>query len=192
MRHYVMAVLAVALVAGGVSAAWAGEEVGGGAPSAGSGQAPVVAPAQPAGETPAAPATSASSGQVPAVAPAQPPLPALVASMEIVGNKQIATETIRAVIGSKVGGPYSESQVEADRNAIVKLGWFGRVSVDRENVESGVKLVFRVVENPVVTAVKFEGLREMKPEQLLAVMGRLSTSCTGRGASSWRLSSTRP
>jgi outer membrane protein insertion porin family len=93
-----------------------------------------------------------------------------VAGIDIQGNKVISTATIQAVIGSKVGGPYSETQVTADRDEIAKLGWFRRVLVDRENVESGVKLVFRVVENPVVTAVQFEGLREVKPQELLAVM----------------------
>ncbi len=97
-------------------------------------------------------------------------VPAPIVSIEVVGNERIAEEEIRQGIQSEVGGPFSEGQVARDRQAVVALGWFQTVSVERESVEDGIRLVFRVTENPVITEVRFEGVSVLGPEELLSVM----------------------
>ncbi len=139
-------------------------------PTAGPEQKPVEEPSLPPLQleptAPAAPPTVAEP------TPVEEPLevPAPLVSVEVVGNQQITTEEILAVIKSKVGGIFSEEQVAADTQAVRNLGWFERVWVERESTEVGIRLVFRVIENPVVREIRFEGLRELKPEELLAVM----------------------
>lgn len=97
-------------------------------------------------------------------------VPAPIVSVEVVGNEQIASEEILKAIKSDVGGQFSEGQVALDRKAVLNLGWFWRVSVERESVENGIRLVFHVVENPVMREVRFQGNKELTQHELLAVM----------------------
>jgi len=97
-------------------------------------------------------------------------LPAPIVSVEVIGNQQIPTADILRVIKSEVGGQFSEQQVARDRQAVLDLGWFQRVAVEREVVESGIRLAFRVAENPLIKDLQFEGVHELGREQLLEVM----------------------
>jgi outer membrane protein insertion porin family len=100
----------------------------------------------------------------------EPAVGARVVSVEVVGNAHVAVAAVDAAIASKVGEPFSEAQVERDREAIRRLGWFQRVEAVRESLENGVRVTFRVVENPVITDIQFEGIRALTRDQLLAVM----------------------
>ncbi len=107
----------------------------------------------------------------PAEAPVEvAPLPAIIAGVEVKGNQRVSAEEITKAISSKVGAPYSEDQVKADRQKVVDLGWFQTVAVEEESVESGIRLVFTVLENPVVTDIRIEGNRELTREELLGLM----------------------
>ena len=75
-----------------------------------------------------------------------------------------------AVITEKVGQVYSELQVGQDHDAIIALGWFQQVSVDRKATESGIELTFNIIENPVVTGIQFQGNHVLSSAQLLSVM----------------------
>ncbi len=101
-------------------------------------------------------------------APVQVPAP--IVSIEVVGNELVPEDEIWQGIGSEVGGPFSEGQVARDRQTVLALGWFETVSVERESVEDGIRLVFRVTENPVVSDVQFEGVKVLAPDDLLGVM----------------------
>lgn len=94
----------------------------------------------------------------------------VIESVGVVGNVYIPTDTITKAIGSKPETPYSQDQVEKDRRAILALGYFQTVSVEQESVDGGIRLVFRVLENPVVTDIKFEGNTVLSREQLLSAM----------------------
>ena len=128
---------------------------------------PAAMPAQPAlapEKIPTGPA---------AAAPAAAQIP--IVDIVVIGSEYVSPSEITTAIGSKVGGFYSEDQLARDREAVLRMGWFQTVSAEREVVENGVRLVFRVRENPVVRDVRFEDpkeqpLRVMAREQLLAVM----------------------
>jgi len=142
-------------------------------PSAGIEQPPAEAPALPPPTAePAAPPQPTVAPAEAQPTPIQGPLevPAPIVSVEVVGNRHIPTDEILGAIKSKVGGVFSEEQVSADAQAVRNLGWFERVWVDRESTEVGIRLVFRVAENPVIREIQFDGPRELKPEDLLAVM----------------------
>jgi len=125
----------------------------------------------PPGEEDEAASASAAAAEAPPPAPSVPAaIPAPITSVEVVGNEHIPTEDILAAIGSKVGLGYSEEQVAQDRKAVLALGWFKTVAVERESLESGIRLVFRTSENPVITDIQFEGIRELTRDELLAVV----------------------
>ena len=70
-----------------------------------------------------------------------------------------------------VGQPYAEDTANADVRRITDLGWFVRTSVRTEPVEGGVRVIYTVVENPVVTAIDFIGNTVLSDAQLLAAIG---------------------
>lgn len=136
---------------------------------------PAEAPPAPAPQPGAPPATTTPSETPPAPTPAPelqvpPTVAPVIVSIEVVGNQLIPTKDILAVVGSQVGQAYSEQQATRDEEAISALGWFASVTVDREVTESGIRLIFRVKENEVITDIRFEGATIFRPDQLLSVM----------------------
>ncbi len=94
----------------------------------------------------------------------------MVTSIQVVGNVHIPASDILAAICTKVGQVYSEQQVKQDHEAILALGWFSEVSIDRAATETGIALTYRVTENPVVSAVNFQGNTAIGTALLQSVM----------------------
>lgn len=95
----------------------------------------------------------------------------VVLSVEVTGNRQIAEETIlRAVSHIRLGEPVSEEAVQKDLQAIQNLGYFSMVDVRGEPFLGGVKVIFRVYENPVIQDFKIVGLEVADPEEILSYL----------------------
>lgn len=135
-----------------------------GPPAAGTMSAPAAEESAPAA-TVATPAL-----EEPAVVPPSAEPLGIITSVEVQGYERIALADILAAVTSKVGAVYSEEGVKRDRDAIFALGWFEHVYAERETTEVGIRLVFHVVENPVVSEITFEGATVMSRDQLLGVM----------------------
>jgi outer membrane protein insertion porin family len=86
--------------------------------------------------------------------------------IEIIGNKKIEKETIRAKITSKVGTPLSQESVQNDIKAIYNLGYFDDVRVEVEPFEGGMKLVYTLREKPTIISVDFQGNKKAKTKTL--------------------------
>ena len=97
-------------------------------------------------------------------------VPPPIAAVNVIGNQHVATEDILAVVKTEVGGTYSDEQVDQDREAVLRLGWFRRVAVEREVRDDGIHVSFRVEENPVISDIQFEGINVLTREELLGVM----------------------
>lgn len=178
-------VLALVLFPVSLGGSWGAEAVGeaetpamsapeesAGAPEAGEEAAPDVSPEMAVEPTPTMPSEppAAEIDGVPGADAAAGMIAPPIASIEVKGNERIAAEDILRVIGSKAGGAFSEQQVDEDREAVRRLGWFQRVAVQQEVGEDGVRLVFQVEENPLVEEVQFEGIEALTREELLGVM----------------------
>jgi|CXWL01.1.fsa_nt_gi outer membrane protein insertion porin family len=91
---------------------------------------------------------------------------ARVTSVEFVGNKSLAEETLLYYLGLEVGEPFSREAL--DRN--IKKLW-GRDLVDDLTVEAiaaegGVKLVIRIDERAVVRSVEYQGLKRVSRKDI--------------------------
>jgi outer membrane protein insertion porin family len=73
------------------------------------------------------------------------------------GLRHVPRHAVESVLTLKVGEAYSQEKVRQNAEQILGLGYFMRVEVDPRAVEGGVALIFRVVENPLVRVVRFEG-----------------------------------
>jgi outer membrane protein assembly factor BamA len=115
-----------------------------------------------------APAPSPAPATTSAPAPANAPT---VVSVDVTGNTHIPTDRILAVVRTKPGDPFDPKIVQDDLRAIADLGWFADQAppVIKQRPD-GVAITFRVVENPVVTAIKFIGNKAVTTDTLLALM----------------------
>jgi outer membrane protein assembly factor BamA len=100
-------------------------------------------------------------------APAAP----TVVSVSVTGNAHIPTDRILAVVKTKVGDPFDPAVVQQDLRAIADLGFFAdQAPPIIKQRPDGVAVTFRVIENPVVTSIRFEGNKSVSADTLLALM----------------------
>ena len=123
--------------------------------------APTPSPAAP---TPV-PATAPAAGQAPAAAPN-------VVDVSVTGNTHVPTDRILAVVRTKVGEPFDPAIVSDDLRAINDLGYFADQAppVIKQRPD-GVSVTFRVVENPVVTSIRFQGNRAVSSDTIAGAHG---------------------
>jgi len=109
-------------------------------------------------------------GLVTPAAYAAPAAPTVV-SVAVTGNAHIPTDRILAVVKTKVGDPFDAATVQQDLRAIADLGFFAdQAPPIIKQRPDGVAVTFRVIENPVVTAIRFNGNKAVSADTLLALM----------------------
>jgi outer membrane protein insertion porin family len=98
--------------------------------------------------------------------PAEPrPIPT-VRDIVVEGNRRIQSQTILNRVQTKIGDPFAPVALRDDARAIAGLGFFDDVQIRTEEFEGGVRVVFVVVERPLLREVSFEGNSEVKTEDL--------------------------
>lgn len=90
-----------------------------------------------------------------------------VESVTIRGLRNISEAAVTTALRLKPGEPYTEANLEADRRTIEGMGLFSAVRPSVEQTETGVRVVFDVVENPLIREVRFTGNTVVSNEQLL-------------------------
>ncbi len=85
-----------------------------------------------------------------------------VTEIRIEGGQRIAPETVRAYVTIQPGEAADAEQLDKSLKALFGTGLFADVAIRQE----GSALVVRVVENPIVNRIAFEGNRRMKDEIL--------------------------
>jgi outer membrane protein insertion porin family len=93
-----------------------------------------------------------------------------VESVAVRGLRNISETAVIAALRLKPGEPFSEATLESDRRAIEAMGLFSAVRPRVEQTETGVRVVFEVVENPLIREVRFTGNTVFSAEQLLEVV----------------------
>ncbi len=78
------------------------------------------------------------------------------------GNQRIEPETIRSYMSLTEGDPFDQEKMDKTLKSLFATGLFADVAVHRQ----GDTLMVRVVENPLINRVAFEGARHVKSEQL--------------------------
>lgn len=92
----------------------------------------------------------------------------MVLSVEVIGNEQVKEEQIlRAIANTRLGEPFDQQTVLKDQQAIMNLGYFALVEPYAEEFLGGLKVVFRVVENPVIKRFDIKGLERITTEEVL-------------------------
>jgi outer membrane protein insertion porin family len=110
-----------------------------------------------------------------------------VAEVVVRGNEHIPPDQILAVVSTKVNDPLNEEKLRNDVQAILGLGYFADAVVRLEPVPGGIRVVFVVVENPVITAVEIKGNTVVSAGDILKTLDvptgqALNTIAMRRGA----------
>ncbi|MGH7273987.1 MAG: outer membrane protein assembly factor BamA, partial [Nitrospiria bacterium] len=90
----------------------------------------------------------------------------LVKAIEVRGNKKIDKFAILAKIKSKEEQALDQEQLREDLKAIYQMGFFEDVMVSTEDVEGGVRVVFAVMEKPLLIEIQFSGNEQIETETL--------------------------
>jgi outer membrane protein insertion porin family len=85
-----------------------------------------------------------------------------VREVRVEGTQRIEPETVRSYLAIQPGDPYDEERVDRSLKQLFATGLFADVTLRRE----GDALVVRVVENPIINRIAFEGLKKLEEKDL--------------------------
>ncbi|HVY88293.1 MAG TPA: outer membrane protein assembly factor BamA [Hyphomonadaceae bacterium] len=100
-----------------------------------------------------------SSGQAWAQQPQQP---GVISRITVEGNERIESRTVLSYLLVKPGDAYDEERLRLSFNALFATGLFA----DVDFVQRGNELVVRVLENPIINRIVFEGNNAVTTEKL--------------------------
>jgi outer membrane protein insertion porin family len=80
-----------------------------------------------------------------------------VALIKVVGNKTVSQETVVSRIKVRVGQTYNENVVNEDVRNLYSSGFFEMVTAEKEKSDSGVTVIFKLKEKPVIKRLIFDG-----------------------------------
>ena len=127
------------------------------------------APAAPPAPTPSpSPLSDAIPKPVLESAPLPPPAASGARIVEIVtkGGKTVTAETIAFYLGVKTGDPYSPEILQRNFGRLWDSGLFEDLSLEKEDVPGGVKIIAVFVERPTVADLEFRGNKKLTTSQL--------------------------
>ena len=93
-----------------------------------------------------------------------------VVSIEVDGNKTVSSEEILQIISTRIGDPLLEPRIRRDMQAIYDSGYYTDVRLDTRYTSDGVRVIFRVLENPVVDEIVLEGNSVASSDKLRSLM----------------------
>lgn len=93
-----------------------------------------------------------------------------VVSIEVEGNKTVSSEEILQIISTRIGDPLLEPRIRRDMQAIYDSGYYTDVRLDTRYTSDGVRVIFRVLENPVVDEIVLEGNSVASSDKLRSLM----------------------
>lgn len=77
----------------------------------------------------------------------------VITGIQVEGNQRVEAGTVRSYLGLKEGSPFAPAAMDKGLKSLFSTGFFSDVKLYRE----GGTLIVRVVENPVINRVSFEG-----------------------------------
>ncbi len=93
-----------------------------------------------------------------------------IVNIEIEGNKNVPTDEVLQVVSTRIGDPVLEPRLKRDAQAIFDLGYFTDVRLDYRMAPGGLRLVFRVLENPMVNEIKVSGSDLVAADKVASLM----------------------
>ncbi len=93
-----------------------------------------------------------------------------VRELEIKGNRNVSTDVILSKIKLQAGRSFSQDVLSEDIRRLYATGFFSDISVNVEDVEDDIKIIFIVVEKAVISSIEFEGNKNIRSRLLTATI----------------------
>ncbi len=94
----------------------------------------------------------------------------VISSVSVEGNRYIETAAIMSKIKVKAGDTLSRRQISRDVRRLYATGFFSDIHAEGEHTQDGIKLIYVVVENPVIASVKVEGYDKVSKKKILPLL----------------------
>lgn len=94
----------------------------------------------------------------------------LVNSIEFIGNHYISTKELMEKVPVKVGSYFSKNKVIEGHKNLIESGYFRDVIPDAVKSGKGVKIIYEVMENPILNGVNIIGNTVYSTEDLMKVV----------------------
>ncbi|MBC7907893.1 MAG: outer membrane protein assembly factor BamA, partial [Rhodospirillaceae bacterium] len=101
-------------------------------------------------------------GLLAATAPALAQDSGRVRQIVVQGTQRIEVETVKSYMAIAEGDPYDADRVDRSLKTLYNTGLFADVVIHHQ----GDMVVVRVVENPIINRIAFEGNKRIKEEEL--------------------------
>lgn len=108
-------------------------------------------------------------GRAEDTAPAKP----IVRAVDVQGYKFVSQEDqnkAKQLLKIQVGQPFEKDVADGDVESILREGWFYNAFYRTEPQDDGVRVIFTVVENPVIEKISFSGNTALSGKDLQAVL----------------------
>jgi len=91
----------------------------------------------------------------------------VVSEIDVVGNRRIPAETIRARVFTKPGDVYDAAALERDFNSLWNTGYFEDIKFSREQTPKGWRIIVTVKEKPTIREISYVGLSSVSNSDVL-------------------------
>lgn len=95
----------------------------------------------------------------------------IVKDVQVVGNQYIPTERILSRIATKPGRPYDKKIIQQDVRNLFGTHWFYDVVIEEQPESDGSIFIFRVIERPTITEIRYIGNDGMDDDDLREITG---------------------
>lgn len=92
--------------------------------------------------------------------------PIIIKDILVQGSRRVQEAVILGKVKTKVGDPFIPSKARDDVRAIFGLGFFDDVQLSVEDFEGGIRIIFVVLERPMLQAVRYQGNEKVKTKDL--------------------------
>src|ERR1700687_373275 len=101
---------------------------------------------------------------------AQDPKAVTIQRIEILGNRRMRSDTLRARIFSREGDPYSEEALRRDFQALWNTQFFEDIKLRAEDSTDGPNrkiIIFQVKERPLIRRIRYDGIHSVSESDIL-------------------------
>ncbi len=79
----------------------------------------------------------------------------IIINIAVTGNKRIESDAILRSIDTQIGDIIKSDKISNDLRKIYEMGYFDNIVVEKQTIDTGVKLLFKVIEKSTIRKVKF-------------------------------------
>jgi len=90
----------------------------------------------------------------------------VIYDIRVEGTRNVAPELVTTSINLKVGDTLDPDQLGKSIKTLYKMGVFSDIQAHTEAYRNGVNLIFKVVENPVLSGIEYSGMKGIRKDRL--------------------------